>query len=125
MICLKFYFLVNSYGYVMTVSSPSHTFSWASLTKLLNQYFVHILSLVNDTNFLNQRNEENDRRNYFMINLYESIGDLLLNMINMKYQALFSREYRKIYLNMSPAAVLFGALMVNSSIIAAVVTYLI
>ena len=86
---------------------------------------MHIFSLVNDTNFLNQRNEENDRRNYFMINLYESIGDLLLNMINMKYQALFSREYRKIYLNMSPAAVLFGALMVNSSIIAAVVTYLI
>ena len=33
---LMFYVLlpVNSYGHVETVSSPNHTFSWASLTKL-------------------------------------------------------------------------------------------
>ena len=28
-------FPVNSYGHVGTVSSPNHTFSWASLTKQL------------------------------------------------------------------------------------------
>ena len=36
---------VNSYGHGRTVSSPNHTFSWASLN---NQYFVHILLLVTD-----------------------------------------------------------------------------
>ena len=34
---------------VGTVSSPNHTFSWASLNKQI-QYFVHILSLVTDNN---------------------------------------------------------------------------
>ena len=36
---------------------------------------MHILSLVTDNNpsCINQRREENDRRNYFMINLYESM----------------------------------------------------
>ena len=32
---LMLYVSVNSYGHVRTVSSPNHTFSWASLTKLL------------------------------------------------------------------------------------------
>ena len=42
---------------------------------MVNQYFVHILSLVTDNKpFLHQRKEENDHRNYFMINLYESMG---------------------------------------------------
>ena len=36
---------------------------------------MHILSLVTDNEpFLNQRKEENDCRNYFMINLDESMG---------------------------------------------------
>ena len=41
---------------------------------MVNQYFVHILSLVTDNNpsWISRR-EENDRRNYFMINLHESI----------------------------------------------------
>ena len=30
---LRFYVPVNSFGHVETVSSPNHTFSWASLTK--------------------------------------------------------------------------------------------
>ena len=42
---------VNSYGHGGTVSSPNHTFSWASLNKRnFNQYFVHILLLVTDNN---------------------------------------------------------------------------
>ena len=34
---LRFYILVNSYGHVETVSSPNHTFTWASLTKWLTR----------------------------------------------------------------------------------------
>ena len=52
---------VNSYGHCGTVSSPNHTFSWAGLNKRFNDR-------------MNQRKEENDRRNHFMINLHESIG---------------------------------------------------
>ena len=57
---------VNSYGQVRTVSSPNHTFSWAS-----NQYCVQILSLLTDNNpsgMINGR-EENERSNLVMINL--------------------------------------------------------
>ena len=36
---------VTSYGHGGTVSSPNHTFEQA-----INQYFVHILSLVADNN---------------------------------------------------------------------------
>ena len=32
---LALYISVNSYGHVETVSSPNHTFSWASVTKQL------------------------------------------------------------------------------------------
>ena len=35
-------------GHGVTVSSPNHTFSCASLNKQLNQFFVHILLLVTD-----------------------------------------------------------------------------
>ena len=42
---LFLYVSVNSYGHVETVSSPNHTFSWASLTKQL-----HILLPVTDIN---------------------------------------------------------------------------
>ena len=39
---------------------------------MVNQYFVHILSLVTDNHPSGM--EENDRRNYFMTNLHESMG---------------------------------------------------
>ena len=50
-------------------------FSWASLTKWLTTYFLHILSLVTNNNpsWISGR-EENCRRNYSMINLQESMG---------------------------------------------------
>ena len=40
---------VNSYGHGGTVSSPYHTFL-GKLEQAVNQYFVHILSLVTDNN---------------------------------------------------------------------------
>ena len=46
---------VNSYGHVDMVSSPNHTFFPGKLDKAVNQYFVHILSLVT----LHQWKEEN------------------------------------------------------------------
>ena len=69
---------VNSYGHGGTVSSPNHNLSWASLNKRLTslrQYFVHILLLVTDNN--PSWMEENDLRNYFMVNLHESMGPSL------------------------------------------------
>ena len=48
--CLRLYVPVNSYGHVKTVSSPNHTFFLGKLDLLVNQYFVHILSLVTDNN---------------------------------------------------------------------------
>ena len=47
---LILYVSVNSYGHVETVSSPTHTFSKASLTKWFTNIFCHILSLVPDNN---------------------------------------------------------------------------
>ena len=46
------------------------------LEQAVNQYFVHILSLVTDKTLLEcfSGREKNDRRKYFMINLCESIG---------------------------------------------------
>ena len=41
---------VNSYGHGGTVSSPNHTFFLGKLEQAVNQYFVHILSLVTDNN---------------------------------------------------------------------------
>ena len=41
---------VNSYGHGGTVSSPNHTFFLGKLEQAVNQYFVHILSLVIDNN---------------------------------------------------------------------------
>ena len=40
---------VNSYGHCGTVSSPNHFFL-GKLEQAVNQYFVHILSLVTDNN---------------------------------------------------------------------------
>ena len=39
---------VNSYGHIWTINSPIHTFSLDMLDLVVNQYFVHILSLVTD-----------------------------------------------------------------------------
>ena len=47
---LLLYIPVNSYGHVGTFSSPSHTFFLGKLGQVVNQYFVHILSLVADNN---------------------------------------------------------------------------
>ena len=49
----------------------------------VNQYFVHMLSLVTDNNRLLEcfsGREENDRRNYFMINLHESMAVRSMNI---------------------------------------------
>ena len=68
---LLLYIPVNSYGHGGTVSSPNHTFSWASLNKWLTIKFVHIILLVTDNTLLKW--EENDHSNYFMINLHKSM----------------------------------------------------
>ena len=47
-------------------------FYLGKLEQVVNQYYVHILSLVTDNH--PSGIEENDRRNYFMINLHESMG---------------------------------------------------
>ena len=48
---------VNSYGHGRRVSSPNHTFFLGKLEQAVNQYFVHILSLVTDNNLLNDSAE--------------------------------------------------------------------
>ena len=54
------------------------------LEQAVNQYFLHILSLVTDKqSFLNDSaEEENDSRNYFMINLHESMGRAGIELAN-------------------------------------------
>ena len=47
---LMLYAPVNSYGHVGTVSSPNHTFFLGKLEQAVNNYFVHIISLVTDNN---------------------------------------------------------------------------
>ena len=41
---------VNSYGHGETVSSPDLTFFLGKLEQAVNQYIMHILSLVTDNN---------------------------------------------------------------------------
>ena len=67
---------VNSYGHVRTVSSPYHNFPGQTWLKAVNQYFMHILPLVTDNNpsWILSKGGESERRNYFMINLHESMG---------------------------------------------------
>ena len=67
---------VNSYGHCGTVSSPNHTFSWAGLNKRLTSNSCTYFRLLLTTTLLEwiSGREENDRRNYFMINLHESMG---------------------------------------------------
>ena len=50
LVCLVLYVPVNSYGQVGTVSSPIRAFFLGKLDQAVNQYFVHILSLVTDNN---------------------------------------------------------------------------
>ena len=47
---LILYVPVYSYGHVRTVSSPNNTFFLRKLDLVVNQYFVHKLSLVTDNN---------------------------------------------------------------------------
>ena len=67
---LILYDSVNSYSHAEMVSSPNHTFCLGKLDLAVNQYL--------DCNwqqpFLNQQKEENDHKNYFMINLHQSMG---------------------------------------------------
>ena len=67
---------VNSYGHGGTVSSPNHTFSWASLNKQLTSTSCTYFRLWLTATLLEWYcgREENDRRNCFMINLHKSMG---------------------------------------------------
>ena len=67
---LRFYVPVNSYSHVERVSTPNHTFSEASLTMWLTSAHTFTCNL---QPFLNQRKEENDHRNFFMIYLQVSM----------------------------------------------------
>ena len=49
-VCCCFTSQVNSYGHGRTVSSPNHNFFLDKLEQAVNQYFMHILSLVTDNN---------------------------------------------------------------------------
>ena len=60
------------------ISSPNQVFSWASLNKQLTSTSCTYIRLLLTTTLLEfSRREENDRRNYFMINLHESMGSNL------------------------------------------------
>ena len=56
---LRFYVLVSCYGHVETVSSPNHTFFLGKLDIVVNQYFVHIFSLVTVTSWISGRRRKN------------------------------------------------------------------
>ena len=66
---------VNSYGHGGKVSSPNHTFSWAGLNKRLSSNSCTYFCLQLTTTLLEwiSVRKENDRRNYFMINLQKSM----------------------------------------------------
>ena len=70
------YVPINSYGHCGMVISPNHTFSRTSLKKRLTNtsctYFRLYLTITLLECFSSR--EENDRRNYFMINLHECMG---------------------------------------------------
>ena len=72
---LVLYVPINGCGHVRTVSSPYHTFFFLGRLDLaVNRYSVHILSLVADNNPSRiSGRHRNDHRNYFMINLHESL----------------------------------------------------
>ena len=63
-------------GHVGMVSSPNHNFSCASMTKRLTSIscsYFHFFVTDNNPSRISG-SEENGRRNYFMINLGESMG---------------------------------------------------
>ena len=68
---LRFYISVNSYGHVGRVSSPNHTFFLCKLDEPVLR--LHTFACNWQQPFLNQQ-EENDRINYFVINLHENMG---------------------------------------------------
>ena len=73
---LLLYVPINSYGYGGTVSSPNHTFSWASLNKRLISTSCTYFRLYLTTTLLELfcRRYENDRINNFKINLWTGRG---------------------------------------------------
>ena len=72
---LLLYVPVKSYVHVETVSSPNHIFFLGILDQAVNQYFVHILSLVTGNNpYSISGREENDSRKDFIISLLDSMG---------------------------------------------------
>ena len=66
----------NSYGHGRLVRSPNHTFSWASLNKWVTRTSCTYFSLLLTKTLLDwfSGREENDCRNYFMINLHKTPG---------------------------------------------------
>ena len=56
-VCCCFTSQVNSYGHGMTVSSPNHTFSWASFNKQLTIFFAHTFACNWQQPFLNDSAE--------------------------------------------------------------------
>ena len=74
---LLLYVLVNSYGHYGKSVHLTTLFFWASLNKLLTSTSCTTFPCNWQKPFLNDSfsgREENDRRNYFMIHLHESIG---------------------------------------------------
>ena len=75
-------FYVKSTAMVIAERSVHLTtlFFLGKLEQAVNQFFVHILLLVTDSNpswMIQRKGEEwpkNDRRNYFLINIHESMG---------------------------------------------------
>ena len=70
-------FLLRSYYVLQVLTASIQFFKDADSVKrvlAVNQGFVHIPALATDNNLLNQWQEEKDRRNYFMFNLYKSLG---------------------------------------------------
>ena len=60
--CLRFYVPVSSYGHVEMVSSPNHTFSWASSAKGLTSTSCTYFPCKWQQPFLNQWKEENEHK---------------------------------------------------------------
>ena len=59
MVFLLLYVSVNSYGHGGMVSSSNHTFFLGKLEQAVNQYFVHILSLVTDNKIILKKRTNN------------------------------------------------------------------
>ena len=64
--------MVNQhFVHILSLVTDNNAFLLARATVTVSQFFVHILSLVTDNNPLCiSGREENDHRNYFMTNLH-------------------------------------------------------